>query len=64
MSEYGPEFDNAAQRWAVLENEHDKQHPDRSECGGVGRCSMMYAAVSLEEEIIDHLRSWREANPL
>ncbi len=60
MSIYGPQFDQVASRWATLENEHDKQHPDRDQCGGVGRCSMMYAAVTLEEEMLDALKAWRQ----
>lgn len=60
MSEYGNPFDRAVNRWAVLENEHDKQHPERDQCGGVGRCSMMFAAHHLEEEMIDALRVWRQ----
>lgn len=60
MSEYGSAFDRAASRWAVLENEHDKQHPDRSECGGVGGCSMMFAAVDLESAMLEALADWRE----
>jgi hypothetical protein len=59
MSEYSNQFDRLASRWAVLENEHDKQHPDRSECRGVGACSMMYAATVLEAEMIDALIVWR-----
>lgn len=60
MSEYGTTFDRLVSRWAVLENEHDKQHPDRDQCGGVGACSMMYAAVTLEGEIKDALSVWRK----
>ena len=59
MSEYGAEFDRLANRWKVIENEHDKDHPDRSQCGGVGECSMMYVAVRLEQEMIDSLGEWR-----
>lgn len=58
-SQYGAEFDRKAERWAALENEHDRQHPDRAECGGVGGCSMMYAAVTLEQEMIEALNDWR-----
>lgn len=60
MSEYGAPFDRIAARWAVLENEHDKQHLERDQCGGVGRCSMMFAAHTLEEEMLDALRVWRQ----
>jgi len=59
MSIYGPEFDRLAKTWRVLENEHDKHHPDRSKCGGVGRCTRMRAAVDLEQEMIDRLEEWR-----
>lgn len=58
-SQYGAEFDRKAERWAALEDEHDRQHPDRGECGGIGACSMMYAAVTLEHEMIDALNDWR-----
>lgn len=60
MSAYGAKFDGLAQRWAVIENEHDRHHPDRNECGGVGGCSMMFAATGLEQEMIDALEEWRE----
>jgi hypothetical protein len=56
---YGAQFDRLAERWAVIENEHDKQHPDRSRCGGVGGCSMMAAAVDLEHAMIEALEEWR-----
>lgn len=56
---YGPTFDALVRRWAVIENEHDKHHPDRGECGGVGGCSMMFAAHQLEDEIIEALDAWR-----
>jgi hypothetical protein len=59
MSGYGAEFDDIAQRWAVLENEHDRHHPDRDQCGGVGGCSMMFAAVTLEDEMKEALHTWR-----
>lgn len=60
MSVYGTEFDRLADTWATIENVHDKHHPDRSECGGVGGCSMMAAAVDLEHEMIDQLNAWRD----
>lgn len=63
MSLYGAQFDSAAERWRVVENEHDRQHPDRDECGGVGACSMMFAAHRLEEEMIEGLQVWRARNP-
>jgi hypothetical protein len=59
MSEYGAQFDRLAQRWAVVENEHDKIHADRDRCGGVGGCTMMHTAVRLEQEMIDALEEWR-----
>ena len=59
MSSYGAEFDRLAEVWATLENEHDKQHPDRGQCGGVGVCSMMAAAHDLEVAMIDALGEWR-----
>jgi hypothetical protein len=60
VSAYGAKFDNKAERWSVLEAEHDRQHPDRNECGGVGGCSMMFAAVTLEQEMIAALKEWRK----
>lgn len=59
MTRYGTEFDRLADTWATIENAHDKQHPDRSECGGVGACSMMFAAVGLQHEMVDALGEWR-----
>lgn len=59
MSQYGAEFDQAAHRWAVVEDEHDKQHPDRNVCGGVGGCPMMRAAHDLERRMQDALEVWR-----
>lgn len=60
MSQFGAQFDRTVERWAVLEGEHDRQHPDRDDCGGVGACSMMYAALTLEQEMIELLRVWRQ----
>lgn len=59
VSQYGADFDDLATRWRVIENEHDREHPDRSTCGGVGGCSMMFAAVTLQHEMIDALDEWR-----
>lgn len=56
---YGLAFDLLADRWAAIEAEHDRQHPDRGDCGGVGRCSMMFAAVTLQQEMIEKLTDWR-----
>jgi hypothetical protein len=58
-SGYGPDFDLLAQRWSVIETEHDRHHPDRDHCGGVGGCSMMFAANTLESEMIEALHEWR-----
>lgn len=60
MSQYGAQFDRKAETWNVLEAEHDRHHPNRSECGGVGGCSMMFAANCLEQELIDALEKWRK----
>jgi hypothetical protein len=60
VSQYGAQFDGKAETWRVVENEHDREHPDRSKCGGVGACSMMFAANVLESEMIDALIVWRE----
>jgi len=59
VSGYGAQFDWLAQRWAALESEHDKIHPDRDQCGGVGGCSMMLAAHRLETELVAELDKWR-----
>lgn len=59
MSDYGKAFDGLAQRWAAVENEHDRHHPNRSDCGGVGACTMMRAANTLETEMMEALDSWR-----
>jgi len=56
---YGFHFDDLADRWAVVEAEHDRIHPDRDACGGVGGCSMMAAAYDLRERMIDELNEWR-----
>lgn len=58
-SVYGTEFDRLAKTWATLEHEHDRQHPDRDRCGGVGGCSMMFAAHDLATQMIDALDAWR-----
>jgi dihydroxyacid dehydratase/phosphogluconate dehydratase len=56
---YGHAFDRLAETWATIENEHDKKHPDRDECGGVGGCSMMFTANRLQGEMIEALTEWR-----
>jgi hypothetical protein len=63
QSQYGAEFDKLAETWRVVENEHDKVHPDRSQCGGVGGCSMMLAAHRLESDMVDTLEAWRAGQP-
>jgi hypothetical protein len=64
MSVYGMLFDSIAHRWRVIENEHDNQHPNRTDCGGVGGCTMMRAAVDLEHEMIKALDEWRRRLPV
>ena len=59
MSVYGAEFDRLAHEWKVIENAHDREHPDRNQCGGVGGCTMMRAAVDLEHTMLDALEKWR-----
>lgn len=61
MSEYGVVFDQLAEEWRVIENAHDREHPDRRLCGGVGGCSMMFTAVGLEHDMIDALEEWRRS---
>lgn len=58
-SRYGQAFDNWADEYARLEGEHDKMHPDRGDCGGVGGCPMMRAAVDAEHTMISLLNKWR-----
>lgn len=60
MSEYGAVFDRLAERWRVMENEHDRYHLDRARCGGVGDCSLMLASTGLERELLEALDAWRE----
>lgn len=59
MTRYGATFDRLADRWAVIEGAHDEIHPNRSDCGGVGGCTMMAAAVDLEREMLNELDGWR-----
>lgn len=59
MSAYGAEFDRLVERWRTIEDVHDEQHPDRGECGGVGACSMMYAANDLQRKMMEQLEAWR-----
>jgi hypothetical protein len=58
-SRYGKSFDQQADEWARLETEHDRMHPDRGQCGGVGGCPMMCAAVEIEHTMIELLDQWR-----
>jgi hypothetical protein len=59
LSPYGQGFDNLARRWEWNENEHDRMHPDRNACGGVGGCPMMREAAGLENAMIEQLNGWR-----
>jgi hypothetical protein len=63
MSEYGADFDRLAAEWRTIENAHDREHPDRNECGGVGGCTMMRVANRLEQDMIEVLDAWRVATP-
>ena len=40
---------------ADLIRAHDTVHPDRDLCGGVGRCLMMRAEASAEEDLLPRL---------
>lgn len=60
-SRYGKRFDERADEWARLENAHDLMHPNRSDCGGVGGCPMMMAAVENEQSLIHWLEEWRQS---
>lgn len=35
---------------------HDRVHPDKDQCGGVGRCLMMRTEVSAEQDLEGMLR--------
>lgn len=59
-SRYGKAFDDLADRWANLEHEHDEVHPERSQCGGIGGCSMMLRAHDLAEKMEEQLEIWRD----
>jgi hypothetical protein len=59
VSTYGSKFDELVETWRTIEGRHDRLHPDRGRCGGVGGCSMMAAAVDLEHEMIEALADWR-----
>jgi hypothetical protein len=61
MSEYGPGFDRLAVEWRVIENAHDREHPDRDQCGGVGGCTMMRVATQLEQDMVEELAEWRRS---
>ncbi len=58
-SRYGEVFDATVDEWKRLENDHDRMHPDRSDCGGVGACPMMREAVGLEHRMVEILEDWR-----
>lgn len=58
---YGAIFERMTERWAVIENEHDKIHPDRNDCGGVGGCTMMRAARDLMNDMESELIIWRRS---
>jgi hypothetical protein len=62
MNRYGAAFDRAADRWKAIEDEHDRIHPNRDECGGVGGCTMMRVAVDLEQQMLAELETWRREN--
>lgn len=59
-SRYGRAFDQQADEYARLEGEHDRMHPDRDQCGGVGGCPMMLAAVDIEHTMMDMINEWRK----
>jgi len=63
MSIYGEEFDQLAAEWRTLENAHDREHPDRGDCGGVGGCTAMLLAVDLQHRMMDALWEWRTREP-
>lgn len=56
----GVEFDRVVEEWAAVEDAHDRIHPDRDDCGGVGGCTMMRAGHDAEKKIMDALEEWRE----
>lgn len=61
MNQYGSKFDSIFERWMVIEGEHDRLHPERSQCGGVGGCSMMFVASQLENEMLEELTEQRRS---
>lgn len=63
MIQFGKKFDDLVRAWATLEDQHDRIHPDRNECGGVGGCAMMFAAVGLQNEIVQEMHEWRRGMP-
>lgn len=46
---------DAIRQHADLIRAHDTVHPNRSDCGGVGRCLMMRSEVDSERDIIDQI---------
>lgn len=42
---------------------HDTVHPDRSDCGGVGNCSLMRTEVETEREVISLLEHVARRHP-
>ena len=49
-------YEAALQTLMDLYQAHDKQHPDKDECGGVGRCLMMRTEVEAEQGLERMLR--------
>lgn len=63
-SRYGYVFDKTVDTWAVLETEHDNIHPNRSDCGGLGACTMMRAAHDVKARMMDELEMKRREGRL
>ena len=60
MNGYGVAFDIAAERWAVLADEHERLHHERGdECTGVGPCTLAKAVFDRREDALAELNVWR-----
>jgi len=49
-------YEASLQTLMDLYEAHDKQHPDKDQCGGVGSCLMMRTEVEAEQELERMLR--------
>jgi len=49
-------YEAALETLMDLYQAHDRQHPDKDQCGGVGTCLMMRTEVDSEQELERMLR--------